>query len=110
MTTDAQHTAFGFGVATVASDGTVLDTRFYLLGLGSLADQPAPDLKAFAVADPIREITRKVVATQIELPSAPSDVSDAYLRLHLLSHRLVRPHGLSLEGIFSILQIGRAHV
>ena len=103
MTTDAQHTAFGFGIATVASDGTVLDTRFHLLGLGFLADQSGPDLKAFAVADPIREITRKVVAIQIDLTKAPSDVSDAYLRLHLLSHRLVRPHGLSLDGIFSIL-------
>ena len=28
---------------------------------------------------------------------------DAYLRLHLLSHRLVRPHGLNLDGIFGVL-------
>ncbi|NDE27253.1 MAG: 2,3,4,5-tetrahydropyridine-2,6-dicarboxylate N-succinyltransferase, partial [Actinobacteria bacterium] len=40
---------------------------------------------------------------EIELDKPPASVADAYLRLHLLSHRLVKPHGLSLEGIFSIL-------
>ena len=38
-----------------------------------------------------------------DLDSAPTDAYDAYLRLHLLSHRLVKPHGLSLEGIFGVL-------
>ena len=38
-----------------------------------------------------------------DLESAPTDAYDAYLRLHLLSHRLVKPHGLSLEGIFGVL-------
>ncbi len=45
------------------------------------------------------------VATLIaDLDAAPVDAHDAYLRLHLLSHRLVRPHELSLEGVFGILQ------
>jgi 2,3,4,5-tetrahydropyridine-2-carboxylate N-succinyltransferase len=33
----------------------------------------------------------------------PADAADVYLRLHLLSHRLVRPHGLSLAGVFGLL-------
>ena len=37
------------------------------------------------------------------LPISPADAKDAYLRLHLLSHRLVKPHGQSLDGIFGLL-------
>jgi 2,3,4,5-tetrahydropyridine-2-carboxylate N-succinyltransferase len=53
--------------------------------------------------DPDRRVTQGVVLTVIDLEAAPADVSDAYLRLHLLSHRLVRPHGLNLTGIFGVL-------
>ena len=95
--------AFGFGIATLAADGSVLDTHFHHLGLGSLSQAQVPNLSALAVADPIREITRSEVSIEISLDNSPADVSDAYLRLHLLSHRFVKPHGLSLEGIFSIL-------
>lgn len=38
-----------------------------------------------------------------DLDQPPVDTHDVYLRLHLLSHRLVRPHGLSLEGQFGLL-------
>ena len=41
--------------------------------------------------------------TEIDLDAAPADPADAYLRLHLLSHRLVRPHGLNLDGVFGVL-------
>jgi 2,3,4,5-tetrahydropyridine-2-carboxylate N-succinyltransferase len=44
-----------------------------------------------------------VVSLEIDLSQAPADAKDAYLRLHLLSHRLVQPHGLSLDGIFGLL-------
>jgi 2,3,4,5-tetrahydropyridine-2-carboxylate N-succinyltransferase len=37
------------------------------------------------------------------LDEAPVDIHDAYLRLHLLSHRLVRPHGCNLDGVFGLL-------
>jgi 2,3,4,5-tetrahydropyridine-2,6-dicarboxylate N-succinyltransferase len=40
---------------------------------------------------------------EVDLARSPQDASDAYLRLHLLSHRLVRPHGLALDGIFGVL-------
>jgi len=44
-----------------------------------------------------------VVHTTIDLDAAPADPSDAYLRLHLLSHRLVRPNTINLDGIFGVL-------
>lgn len=95
--------AFGFGVATRSSDGTVLDTFFYELGLGNIDSTPAPDLSALAKPDPIRNVSREIVSIEINLAEAPKSVSDAYLRLHLLSHRIVKPHQLSLEGIFGVL-------
>ena len=94
--------AYGYGISTIAKNGSTLDTYFHQLGLGA-AEGSRVDLASLEGADNEREITRKVVKTEIELDKPPASVADAYLRLHLLSHRLVKPHGLSLEGIFSIL-------
>ena len=94
--------AYGYGISTIAKDGSILDTYFHQLGLGT-AEASRVDLANLEGADNEREITRALVKTEIELDKPPASVSDAYLRLHLLSHRLVKPHGLSLEGIFSIL-------
>mgnify|MGYP003325106255 CR=1 FL=1 len=94
-------TAFGYGIATIANNGDVLDTWYHTLGLGEPSS--TPDLATFEGRDDIREVSKKAVKVQIKLSDAPKDVSDAYLRLHLLSHRLVRPHGLNLDGIFGIL-------
>jgi 2,3,4,5-tetrahydropyridine-2-carboxylate N-succinyltransferase len=44
-----------------------------------------------------------VVTVTITLADPPADASDAYLRLHLLSHRLVRPHEVNMDGIFGKL-------
>ena len=96
------NSAYGYGISTIAKDGSTLDTYFHQLGLGA-AEASRDDLVSLEGADNEREITRKLVKTEIELDKAPTSVADAYLRLHLLSHRLVKPHGLSLEGIFSIL-------
>ena len=96
------NSAYGYGISTIAKDGSTLDTYFHQLGLGA-AEANRDDLVSLEGADNEREITRKLVKTEIELDKAPTSVADAYLRLHLLSHRLVKPHGLSLEGIFSIL-------
>lgn len=95
--------AFGFGIATIASDGATLDTFFHSLGLGTLADQSTPEISRFEGSDELRKVQKKVVAVEIDLTQAPKDVPDAYLRLQLLSHRIVKPHGLSLDGIFGIL-------
>lgn len=98
-------TAWGFGLATIADDGTTLDTWYPEPALGETpAGATAPEtLAALAGADETRRVRLEVVTTQIDLADPPKDVSDAYLRLHLLSARLVRPHGLNLDGIFGVL-------
>ncbi len=99
----SSRTAYGFGIATTTTSGEILDTWFGSLGLGTLASQSAPDFSDLLGSDAIRGVERTAVALEIDLDAAPTSVSDAYLRLHLLSHRLVKPHGLSLDGIFGIL-------
>ncbi len=96
--------AWGHGLATVADDGTVLDTWYPSPALGSPTGEPVPEaLDALARKHPDRRVHTEVVTTEIDLASAPEGAADAYLRLHLLSHRLVRPRGLSVEGIFGQL-------
>ncbi|CAB4534036.1 unannotated protein [freshwater metagenome] len=93
--------ASGHGIATIAG-GVVLDTWFPLPTLGGLSAVPS-DLQALVGIDAIRGVSKELVSIEIDLDKAPANVSDAYLRLHLLSHRLVKPHGLNLDGIFGIL-------
>ena len=95
--------AYGYGVATIATDGTVLDTYFSKLGLGKLTDNAAPNLTKLVTEDVIRGIKTELVEREIELSKPPIDAVDVYLRLHLLSHRIIRPHVASLEGLFSLL-------
>jgi 2,3,4,5-tetrahydropyridine-2-carboxylate N-succinyltransferase len=100
--------AWGYGLATITDAGATLDTWYP----HPLRD-PAPDdtgshaipadLGALEGADPRRGVRQVVVRTVIDLDAPPTDVPDAYLRLHLLSHRLVTPHGANLDGIFGIL-------
>lgn len=95
--------AFGFGIATRARDGSVLDVYFSVLGLGKLEKNNAPDLAKLLKVDEIRSTKSELVSREIDLESAPIDAIDVYLRLHLLSHRIIKPHGASLEGIFGLL-------
>ncbi len=99
------RTAWGFGLATVDSRGTTLDVWYPSPALGPAPHgaQPPAELTALAAADELRQVTLTVVRTSIDLDEAPTSVADAYLRLHLLSHRLVRPHGQNLDGIFGVL-------
>jgi 2,3,4,5-tetrahydropyridine-2-carboxylate N-succinyltransferase len=97
-----QRIASGHGIATVTLEGMVLDTWYPNPHLGEVTAFPA-FLNQLNRRDDERQITRKIVSITINLDSAPQSASDAYLRLHLLSHRLVVPHGLSLDGIFAIL-------
>jgi len=63
-----------------------------------------PAFEALARADQRRGTRRRPVTVEIaDLSAPPADPADAYLRLHLLSTRLVRPHGLSTAGIFGVL-------
>jgi 2,3,4,5-tetrahydropyridine-2,6-dicarboxylate N-succinyltransferase len=97
--------AHGAGIATVASDGTVLDTWYPAPELGcGPAPEPPPQLAALAGADEARGVQTVVVRTEISsLADPPADASDVYLRLHLLSHRLARPHTVNLDRIFGLL-------
>lgn len=103
--TDAR-TAYGVGLATLAEDGTVLDVWYPqpVLGQASAdADSLRTELAAIAAPDALRAVTQEVVATTSSLDDAPADAADAYLRLHLLSHRLVQPNTINLDGIFGLL-------
>jgi len=46
---------------------------------------------------------KPLVISLLESDSAPSTTPEVYLKLHLLSHRLVKPHGLDLSGMFGLL-------
>jgi 2,3,4,5-tetrahydropyridine-2-carboxylate N-succinyltransferase len=99
---------WGVGLATTAEDGTVLDTWFPSPAAGRIPlgfdPQLAPDtLDHLAVADPRRAVTVDVVAIEVDLDRAPASTPDAYLRLHALSHLLVRPNEVNLDGIFAHL-------
>ena len=94
--------AHGHGIATLTGT-TVLDVWFPAPALGALAGAPDPSLQSMVGPDDARGVTREIVSIEIDLALAPKDARDAYLRLHLLSHRLVKPHGASLEGIFGLL-------
>ena len=100
--------ASGIGIATISNSGITLDVWYPAPSLAPLtkADQSEKiksNLEALALPDPIRGVTRKIVEIEIDLNVPPKSTEDAYLRLHLLSHRLVAPHGLALDGIFPLL-------
>lgn len=104
----ANDLAWGIGLSTFSADGSTLDTWFPTAQLGK-ADEDYEThatyealLKA-ASSDPLRETSQQVVFRQINLSQKPLDAADVYLRLHLLSLRLVKPNELNLEGIFGLL-------
>jgi 2,3,4,5-tetrahydropyridine-2,6-dicarboxylate N-succinyltransferase len=104
------------GLATIGPDGTVLDTWYPKPSLaqvsGPTGTSPLPASSASAELgtevrlgpDPARGVEVVAVRTQIaSLRDKPADAHDAYLRLHLLSGRLIQPHGCNLDGIFGLL-------
>jgi 2,3,4,5-tetrahydropyridine-2,6-dicarboxylate N-succinyltransferase len=96
--------AWGWGLASIHSSGQVLDTYFPSPRLGRADGSAAPTtLISAAVDDAARAVRTEVVHTEIDLDAPPATTPDAYLRLHLLSHRLVRPRSINLDGIFSSL-------
>ena len=99
----SQRIASGHGLATVSLSGAVLDTWFPEPLLGKLSSPVLPFLSALVGIDEIRGVKREIVSIEIDLDKAPDSVSDAYLRLHLLSHRVIKPHGANVDGIFGIL-------
>jgi len=93
--------AYGSGVATIASNGDLLDCWYLDVSLSSITNKS--DRSENLKADPVRGVTKRKVDLEIDMDEAPKDVADAYLRLHLLSHRLVKPHGVNLDGVFGLL-------
>ncbi|MCZ9298454.1 2,3,4,5-tetrahydropyridine-2,6-dicarboxylate N-succinyltransferase [Corynebacterium aurimucosum] len=100
------------GLATITHDGTVLDVWFPAVHTDISVDasgterlEEVPQQFADLVGpDEERGVARIAVETKIaDLDAAPADTYDAYLRLHLLSHRAVKPHGLNVDGIFGKL-------
>jgi len=99
---DSPTSASGIGLATWADD-TLLDVWFPAPTLG-VEPLDVPDISSAINSDDIRGVrvaTVRVVIT--DLAAAPADAPDAWLRLHLLSARLVRPREMSLEGVFGLL-------
>jgi 2,3,4,5-tetrahydropyridine-2,6-dicarboxylate N-succinyltransferase len=113
MSDDATTGAWGIGLATITAPGDrVLAVLFPepRLGLdgaphGAGTREAADDaLPGAGRADERRGVRTVAVTTVVEdLAAPPADTPDAYLRLHLLSHRLVAPRGLSVDGIFGVL-------
>jgi 2,3,4,5-tetrahydropyridine-2,6-dicarboxylate N-succinyltransferase len=100
--------AWGYGLSTATVDGRVLDTWFPQPALGEAGSGDAAPHELSSLTGSREGVTDRgvrldLVAIEIDLDSPPASVSDAYLRLHLLSHRLVAPHGLNLDGIFGVL-------
>jgi 2,3,4,5-tetrahydropyridine-2-carboxylate N-succinyltransferase len=124
--------ASGVGVATIAADGTILDTWFpepelsddgpsgaggpparggersdpgIVTGTNRLSVAEVTDeLAALTGRDEDRDVETVIVRTTIaSLDDKPVDAFDAYLRLHLLSHRLIAPHGANMDGVFGVL-------
>ena len=110
MTSDASSAttvrgpAAGLGLATFDGD-SVLEVWYPEPVLGA-TPVDVPHLEAGIDSDPVRGTSVRSISTIIDdLQSPPADAADAYLRLHLLSHRLVRPHSINLDGIFGILPL-----
>jgi 2,3,4,5-tetrahydropyridine-2-carboxylate N-succinyltransferase len=96
--------AHGWGLATIHESGQVLDTWFPAPALGATtSSEPPQALVAAPDTDADRGVRSEVVLVEIDLDAAPASVSDAYLRLHLLSARLCAPRTINLTGIFAVL-------
>jgi 2,3,4,5-tetrahydropyridine-2-carboxylate N-succinyltransferase len=98
----ASRSAVGWGVATVHTSGT-LDAWFPAPRLGDDPGGQPAELAALVAEDAVRGVRTELVQAAVDLDSSPTDTVDAYLRLHLLSHRLVQPRSINLDGLFAVL-------
>ena len=94
--------AWGVGLATIAADGTTLDTFFRHLGLGNAVPTATP-IETQSATDERRGVAIVPTSLVIDTQAAPTSATDVYLRLHLLSHRLVEPRTINLDGAFGLL-------
>jgi 2,3,4,5-tetrahydropyridine-2,6-dicarboxylate N-succinyltransferase len=119
VTAAVPTSAVAAGLATVTPAGTVLDTWYPVPRLGApegarpgttrlgaleLSGELGPDYGGLVRRDEARGVEIIAVRTVIpDLSAPPVDTHDAWLRLHLLSHRLVVPNSISLDGLFGVL-------
>ncbi len=95
--------ASAIGLATYSGE-TLLDV-WYPKPILSTTPAEVSGLASAVDSDELRQVRTSVITTVIsDLNSAPKDAADVYLRLHLLSHRLVKPRSINLDGIFGLLQ------
>lgn len=105
--------ASGVGLATITADGTVLDTWFPSPELSAsgeagtvklTGDDVPAEFAGLTGPDADRGVEVVAVRTTIaSIADKPADTHDVWLRLHLLSHRLTKPHEANLDGIFGLL-------
>ncbi|HET6818217.1 MAG TPA: 2,3,4,5-tetrahydropyridine-2,6-dicarboxylate N-succinyltransferase [Mycobacteriales bacterium] len=95
--------AAGVGVATYDSKRRLLDAWFPEPAVGTATATEPAQLPAGG-SDDIREVSTETVRVSISsLAEPPADTADVWLRLHLLSHRLIKPHEANLDGVFGLL-------
>lgn len=105
--------AWGAGLATIDARGATLDTWYRWLGWGEYGnaemsakgelDQIETGLGMRDTTDDTRKVTIRPVRISVDVDEPPASPEDAYLRLHLLSHRLAAPRTINMEGTFSSL-------
>jgi 2,3,4,5-tetrahydropyridine-2-carboxylate N-succinyltransferase len=101
--TPSGRLAHGIALVTLTADGRALDAWFPEPALGPVPDDLEPLGPELDRDDVLRGVRVEEQVVQIDLDAPPVSVPDAYLRLHLLSHRLVAPHGVNLDAIFATL-------
>ena len=103
------RTAWGAGLATIAADDSMLDTWYRWLGWGEYGDgncqtdEIESNLGMRDTIDEVRGVTIRPIRITVDVDEPPSSASDAYLRLHLLSHRLAAPRSINMDGTFGSL-------
>jgi len=105
------RTAWGAGLATETPDGTTLDVWFRWLGWGEYGSdamtvehgEVEATLGLRERADDVRGVVIRPVRMTVDIDEPPASAADVYLRLHLLSHRFVRPRDVDLTNAFGLL-------
>lgn len=107
---ESKRSAFGYGLQTIAHDGTVLDTWFPKPQLGTPPEPFEPhllpqDIEHLQGTNDATGTESVGIGVVLDLDQPPASIPDAFLRLHLLSHTLVAPNSINLEGLFGVLEI-----
>ncbi|TDT32667.1 2,3,4,5-tetrahydropyridine-2,6-dicarboxylate N-succinyltransferase [Naumannella halotolerans] len=106
MTQSSTHeprNASGWALVTTHTGGQVLDAWFPQPALGRTDSAAPATLASLTGTDEVRQTTTSIELVEVDLDAAPASTVDAYLRLHLLSSRLVAPNSINLDGIFGVL-------